>query len=218
MSLQNSSLDFIFSKEQPFQAVMNRLRSILLDLDLKEELKWKQPCYTYQNRNIVLIAVFKDSCCLSFLKGVLLSDPYKVLESPGENSQYVRFLRFVSENEVIDKENIIKQYVQEAMEKSDQKVEVEEKSESDFIPELKEKLASDEAFYDAFESLTPGRKRAYNIYFAGSKNSETRKARIERYTPRILIRKGMHDCVCGHSARMPSCDGSHKKYGLSDKV
>lgn len=206
------SVDDYITKASKWKAEIILLRSILLDCDLSETLKWKTPCFLFKNNNIVLIGAFKDYLALSFFKGVLLSDTDQILKSPGENSQSVKLIRFTSEKEIRDLTSTIKAYIYEAIEveKAQLKVPLQDNTKLELIEELIQKLDENPDLKTAFEKLTPGRQRGYNIYFSAAKQSSTRISRIEKYAPRILSGKGFHDCVCGLSNKMPSCDGSHK--------
>lgn len=207
----NPEVDQYISKVKKWQEEIEKLRAIVLDCQLTEELKWRVPCYTYKNGNVVLINSFKDFCALGFFKGTLLSDTNNVLIKQGENTQSARIIRFTSVNEIIEIEAIIKTYIYEAIEveKAGLKVETNNK-ELEFPEELLTKFNENPEFKTAFEALTPGRQRAYNLFFSDSKQSKTREARIEKYTQRILNGKGINDCICGLSKKMPGCDGSHK--------
>ena len=208
----NTKVDEYLNNSKIWQQEMEQLRKLLLDCGLTEEFKWRTPCYCFQGKNVVLIASFKGFCALSFLKGSLLQDPNNLLVSPGENSQSVRFFKFTNLQEIKDQKTILKSYVFEAIEieKSGLKVNLKSNTELELDPELEKALTSNPNLKKAFEALTPGRQRGYNLYISSSKNSKTRVARIEKYVARILEGKGIHDCVCGLSKKMPSCDGSHK--------
>ncbi len=197
---------------EDWQSEARLLREILLDCQLTEDFKWRVPCYTYQGKNIAIIAVFKDYCALSFLKGVLLGDEENILESPGENSKSVKMYKFTDISSLHDKQLILKAYLYEAIEieKAGLKIKPQKASDLVLVEELQNKLESDSAFCSAFNALSAGRQRGYNIYFSAAKQSKSRIARIDKYTERIMNGKGIHDCVCGHSKRMPNCDGSHK--------
>ncbi len=186
------------------------LREILLDCNLTEDFKWRNPCYTYQESNIAMIGAFKEYCALSFFKGVLLKDAEKLLHSPGENSQSVKLFKFTSTQEITERAPTIKAYLKEAIKIEKSGVKVKKKSTTlEFCVELEEVFNKDYNFKNAFEALTPGRQRGYNIFFTGAKQAATRKTRIEKYKARILDGFGINDCVCGLSKRMPGCDGSH---------
>jgi uncharacterized protein YdeI (YjbR/CyaY-like superfamily) len=209
----NPSVDEFLEKTDKWKVELTVLRNIMLDCQLIETLKWGQPCYMFNKTNVVILANFKESCAVSFLKGALLSDTENLLVKPGENSQSGRFLRFKSVDEIIEKEAIIKAYVFEAIEveKAGLKVAPRDPESEPLIPELTQRFEENPTLKTAFEALTPGRQRAYNLFFNAAKQSATRLSRIDSYTERIMNRKGINDCVCGLSKRMPSCDGSHKE-------
>lgn len=171
------------------------LRDIISDTDLVEEVKWSQPCYTYNDKNVLIMAVFKDYAFISFFKGSLLKDKSNLLHSPGENSQAVRQFRFTSPEQVAELESEIKAYINEAIEieKSGKKVEFKKDSYKEIPEELQDKFNDDPAFEQAFLSLTPGRQRGYVLHFSGAKQSATRTSRIEKQMDRIFEGKGMHD-------------------------
>ncbi|WP_366184295.1 DUF1801 domain-containing protein [Flavobacterium ovatum] len=208
----NPKIDEFLSKAKKWQQEMEQLRNILLDCQLTEELKWRQPCYTFQNTNIILIGGFKDYCTLSFFKGILLKDTDNLLEAPGENSQSVRIIKFVNIQEILEKETILKSYIYEAIEveKAGLKVELKESTDLEFPEELLQIFKENPTFQKAFESLTPGRQRGYNLFFTAAKQSQTRVTRIEKYLQQILDGKGINDCTCGLTKKWPRCDGSHK--------
>ena len=216
----NPKVDEFISKAQKWQEEVEILRMILLDCQLTEELKWGTPCYTFQNSNIVLIHTFKEYCALGFFNGALLSDTEGIMVKPGENTQSGRQIRFTNKGEIAKMEPILKAYLFEAIEveKVGLKAEVKKSIDLVFPDELKTKFDSNAAFKTAFEALTPGRQRAYVIYFSDSKQSKTREARIEKYIQQILNGKGFNDCTCGLSQKMPSCDGSHKLLKKVDEL
>nr|WP_299416696.1 DUF1801 domain-containing protein [uncultured Emticicia sp.] len=208
----NPKLDFFFEKTTKWQEELLKLREIVLDCGLNEELKWGQPCYTLNKTNVIMLGGFKDYCFISFLKGVLLHDSENMLQKPGENTQSGRIIPFIDIQTIIDMNQTLKAYIYEAIEieKAGLKVTSIGKGELVFPDELLQKFESDPTFKVAFEALTPGRQRAYNIYFSGAKQSKSRVSRIESYVQRILSGKGFNDCTCGLSKRLPNCDGSHK--------
>ena len=212
MNRMNPKIDLYFSKAKKWQEEMNKLRSIVLDCGLKEELKWRQPCYIFQKSNIVIIGGFKEYCVLSFFKGALLNDANGILVKPGENTQAGRQIRFTNVREIVEMEAILKAYIYEAIEveKSDLKVNFKRTSEFIIPEEFQNKLDEIPSLKNAFNALTPGRKRGYLLYFSAAKQSETRKSRVEKYMQRILDGKGFNDCICGLSRKLTNCDGSHK--------
>lgn len=191
---------------------MEKLRSLILETGLQEDFKWMHPCYTLNNSNIVLIHGFKDYCAILFNKGVLLKDEENLLIQQTENVQTARQIRFTNIKEILNLESTIKAYIFEAIEIEKAGLKVELKKHEDFIlpEELNSDFVKNPDFKKAFQSLTPGRQRAYILHFSGSKQSSTRQNRIENYKQRILNGKGINDCVCGLSKRFPICDGSHK--------
>lgn len=208
----NPKVDEYLSQTKKWSKELKKLRAILLDCMLIEELKWGTPCYMFQKTNIILIGELKESCVLSFIKGSLLSDANGILTKPGENSQSARVIKFNNVKEIIELEPVLKAYIFEAIEieKAGLKVDLSANKVLEFPEELKLKFKQSAAFKKAFEALTPGRQRAYNMFFSEPKQAATRMARIEKYTSKILSGKGMNDCTCGLSKRMPNCDGSHK--------
>lgn len=208
----NPKVDDFISNATKWQVEMEQLRKLLLDCGLTEEFKWRNPCYSFQGNNVVLIANFKAFCALSFLKGALLQDTNEILCKPGENSQAVRFFKFTNVHQIQDLKPVIKNYIYEAIEieKAGLKVNFKDNTALELVAELQIALAKNPALKTAFEALTPGRQRGYNLYFEAAKQPKTRETRIEKYIPKILDGKGINDCTCGHSKKMPICDGSHK--------
>ena len=169
----------------------------------------------HEQANVIIIQGFKDYFALLFFKGALMKDPQDLLHKPGENTQSGRQIRLTSMDEMLGQEEVLRAYIQHAIEveKAGGKV-IVKKTEEYAVPlELEESFAENSELQHAFYGLTPGRQRAYLLHFAEAKQSATRKARIEKYTPRILNGKGILDCWCGLSKRMPTCDGSHKQLG-----
>ena len=207
-----TAVELYIEKAKQWKDEMTLLRSILLETALTETIKWGKPCYTYNDKNLLIIQDFKHHCDLGFFTGALLKDPEKLLEKAGENTQSARQLRFENLADIKRKKTIIKSFVKEAIENEKQGIKpvVEEKVELEKIVELENIFKKNKAFTKAFRALTPGRQRAYHMFFAGAKQSETRISRIEKYIPRIIDGYGINDCTCGMSKRMPNCDGSHK--------
>ena len=191
----NPKVDFYFNKAAKWQQEAEKLRMIVLDCSLNEELKWGCPCYTFQNNNIVLIHVFKEYCALLFFKGALLKDTNGILIQQTKNVQSARQIRFTNVKEIVKLEPVIKAYIYEAIEveKAGLKVTLK-KTEEYIIPEeFKKKLDKNAALKKAFEALTPGRQRAYIFHFSQPKQSKTREARVEKHIPQILNGKGLTD-------------------------
>lgn len=208
----NLKVDNYLSSVKNWKEELEQLRTFVLDCNLVEDLKWGVPCYMYEKSNIVLIHAFKDYCALLFMKGALLQDEKGVLIQQTENVQSGRQIRFTSLKEIVKMKAIIKAYIFEAVEVEKAGLKVEHKNTEEFsVPvEFQNKLNKMPDLNKAFKALTPGRQRAYLLYFAGAKQSATRISRIENYTQRILDGIGFNDCTCGLSKKMPRCDGSHK--------
>jgi uncharacterized protein YdeI (YjbR/CyaY-like superfamily) len=207
----NPAVNELLSKTKKWRQELEKLRAIVLDCGLVEEIKWKVPCYTFQQKNVVLIHGFKEYCALNFFKGALLSDAEGLLVQQTENVQAGRQLRFTTLAEITEKEALLKAYIFEAIELEKAKINVvlKKPSEQAIPEELQLHLTKNELFKTAFYGLTPGRQRGYILHFSAPKQSTTRTSRIEKCIPRILAGKGLTDCTCGLSKRMPTCDGSH---------
>ncbi|PQO41058.1 DUF1801 domain-containing protein [Blastopirellula marina] len=213
MGEKNPQVDQFFSGVKQWKKELTRLREIVLETKLTEELKWRAPCYTDLGKNIVILGGFKAFCSLNFFKGALLKDPQGVLVRQGENTRSARIMRFTSEEEIVTLKATIKAYIREAInvEKSGEKVALDQDSEIETPDEFQKRLDDDSALRAAFEALTPGRQRAYLLHFSGAKQSKSRESRIDKCLSRIFDGKGLHDCTCGLSNRLPTCDGSHKQ-------
>ncbi len=195
MSAMNPKVDFFFAKAEQWKEEFEKLRTIILDCGLTEELKWGCPCYTFEGSNIVLIHGFKEYCALLFMKGALFQDPDGILIQQTENVQSARQIRFTALQEIVQMEDVLKAYVAEAVrvEKAGLKVEFKEPTDFEFPEEFINKLEEVPGLQDAFEALTPGRQRGYILYFSAAKQSKTRVSRIEKYIPHILDGKGIND-------------------------
>jgi uncharacterized protein YdeI (YjbR/CyaY-like superfamily) len=191
----NPKVNFYFIKENKWQEEFRLLRMILLDTGLEEKLKWGHPCYTLDNKNIVLMHGFKDYCALLFFKGALMKDTKGILIQQTPNVQVPRQIRFTNSKEIVKLRSAIRSYVLEAIKVEKAGLKVELKKTSDFpVPEeFKKKLKEDPALNSAFKTLTPGRQKAYLFYFAQAKQSKTREARIQKYVKQILKGKGLDD-------------------------
>ena len=194
-SRMNPKVDEFLSKAQKWQEEFEKLRMIILDCDLTEELKWGVPCYTFQKKNVVLIHGFKEYCALLFIKGALLHDTQGILIQQTENVQAGRQIRFTNAQEIVAMETILKAYINEALEVEKSGLEVNFKKNTEFIipEELQNKFNESSAFKNAFEALTPGRQRAYIFYFSQPKQSKTRESRVEKCMQQILNGKGLND-------------------------
>lgn len=208
----DSEIIAYFSKIDQWKKELLELRTIILSCPLEEKYKWRIPCYTFENKNVIGISILKDGACLSFFKGVLLANKEGILIKPGENSQSGRLIKFKSVEQILSKKAIIRSYILEAIEieRTGMKIELKKTSDYEIPSELENVFGENEKFHIAFKALTPGRQRGYLLHFAGAKQSQTRQSRIIKAMPRIMDGKGIHDCICGLSNKMPRCDGSHK--------
>ena len=191
----NPKVDFYFSKSKKWQTELEQLRTFVVDCGLTEELKWGVPCYTFQNSNIALLHTFKDYCALLFVKGALLKDAHNILIQQTENTQAARQVRFTKVQEIVALEPTLKAYIQEAIEVEKAGLKVDFKKSAEFIipEEFQRKLTEISSLKTAFNSLTPGRQRAYILYFSAPKQSQTRESRVEKCIPQILNGKGLTD-------------------------
>ena len=195
MTTTNPKVDFFFSKAKKWKEEFERLRAIVLDCGLSEELKWGKPCYTFQKSNIDLIHGFKDYCALLFFKGALLKDAKGILVQQTENVQAARQVRFTNVREIVKMEPVLKAYIKEAIEVERAGLNVTYKKTSEFkVPEeFQNKLDEIPALKTAFDALTPGRQRGYVLYFSAPKQSKTRDSRVEKCMQQILNGKGLND-------------------------
>ena len=191
----NPKVDIFLSKAKKWQEEFKKLRTIVLDCELTEELKWRAPCYTFQKSNVVIIQGFKEYCALMFFKGALINDTDGILIRPGKHTQAGRQIRFTNTREIIEMEPILKAYIYQAIEveKAGLKVNLKKTTEYIIPEEFQNKLDEIPALKTAFDALTPGRQRAYLLYFSTPKQSKTRESRVEKYTQQILDGKGLND-------------------------
>jgi uncharacterized protein YdeI (YjbR/CyaY-like superfamily) len=194
-SRKNPKVDAVLSKATEWREEFAKLRAIVLDCGLTEELKWGQPCYALQDKNIVLIHGFKHYCALLFMKGALLKDARGILVQQTENVQAARQIRFTNIREIVKLEPVLKAYIQEAIgvEKAGLEVKYKKTSEFKMPGEFRKKLMENPGLKTAFEALTPGRQRAYLLHFSAPKQSRTREARIEKCTPLIFDGIGLNE-------------------------
>ena len=193
-SRPNPKVDFFF-RDEKWQAEFKKLRTIILDCGLTEELKWGVPCYTYQNSNVVLIHGFKEYCAILFIKGVLLKDARGILIQQTKNVQAGRQIRFTNVRQVVELETVLKAYIKQAIQVEKAGLKVIHKKTAEFtIPaEFQRRLDASPALRTAFEALTPGRQRAYLFYFSQPKLSKTRESRVEKCIEQILDGMGLND-------------------------
>jgi uncharacterized protein YdeI (YjbR/CyaY-like superfamily) len=190
----NPAVDAYISRARQWQKETEKLRTIILDCGLTEELKWGKPCYQFQKANIAVIQGFKEYFALLFFKGFLLNDPNGILVKTGENTRVGRQIRFANVREIVKLEPILKAYIYEAIEVERAGLKAGVKKNTEPIPEeFQKKLDKTPALKAAFKALTPGRQRGYIFYFSAPKQSKTRESRIEKSMPQILRGKGLND-------------------------
>jgi uncharacterized protein YdeI (YjbR/CyaY-like superfamily) len=188
-------VDAFLRAEKKWRAAFTKLRAIILACDLTEDLKWGQPCYALDGKNVILMHGFKEYCAVLFPKGALLKDPKGILIQQTRNVQAARQIRFTSAQDVIKAEKTLKAYIREAiaLEKAGLKVPFKRTQDFEMVEELERKLAGSRELRAAFEALTPGRQRGYLLYFSQAKQAKTREARVDKCTPRILDGLGLLD-------------------------
>lgn len=209
----NPEVNELFKDAPRWNSELNFLRALVLQAPLVEEVKWGQPCYTHEGRNIAILGGFKNYFVLSLMKGALIPDPQGLLSKPGPNSVEGRWMKFTSMAGVEAAAPYVLDYLLAAIEADQRGLRIEKPANEFAVPpELESAYEVTPGLREAFDALTVGRQRAYLMFFTAAKQSATVTARIEKFTLRILRKKGMNDCVCGHSKKMPGCDGSHKNY------
>jgi len=208
-----TDVDNFFDEMTLWGDACRELRAIALASGLVEGWKWKQPCYTHAGKNVAMISPFKNYASLSFFQGALLKDEARLLTTPGKNSQSARQWRFVSVAEVEEHRDVVAAYLAEAIGHVDEGRVVEFAAKDQLVlpAELLNRFRTVDGLEDAFAALTPGRQRGYVLFIDGAKQATTRYGRIDKHVERILAGKGIHDCHCGLSERMPRCDGSHAR-------
>jgi uncharacterized protein YdeI (YjbR/CyaY-like superfamily) len=189
----NPQVDAYIRRSEKWPEEMTALRPILLGSGLSEEIKWGKPCYCHAGKNIVILQEMKEFLALMFFKGALLNDQDGVLEEQGPNSRSARRIRFTSVEDVARLASTVGVYLDEAVDVEEAGMEIEAAPEPLRAEELQNRLDQDPVFRAAFESLTPGRQREYNLHFSAAKQAKTRMARVEKYADKILDGKGFRD-------------------------
>ena len=191
----NPKVDAFLARAGKWNEELHQLRALVLECDVTEELKWGQPCYTHQGRNVLLIHGFKEYCALLFFNGALMKDPKGILIQQTANVQAGRQIRFINLQEIVKQKATLKSYIRDAIavEKSGVKLEYKKTEEFNVPEEFQSRLDAMPKLKTAFESLTPGRQRAYILHFSSAKQSKTRESRVEKCMPDILAGKGLND-------------------------
>jgi uncharacterized protein YdeI (YjbR/CyaY-like superfamily) len=192
---KNYKVDAYLNRLESWKPELEALRALLLEAPLNEDIKWGKPCYSLPCGNVAILYAFKETSAIGFFKGSLLEDKYGILTKPGENSQAMRMAKFTSVDQIKAAESALRDYIHQAIEIeiSGREVAFEKPSEIKLTDELETRLNADPTLRMAFEALTPGRRRAYALYFADAKQTKTREARIDKCVPRILAGKGPND-------------------------
>lgn len=206
----NQDVTKYINRSKQWKEELTIVRALLLDTGLTEEYKWAAPCYTCNDKNVLILQPFKEYFALGFFNGAHLTDPKGLLVKPGERTRVGRQLRLENVADIVKKKSIIKKFIKESISAEAFTATKPDAAPGIEVEELNKEFKKNAALKKAFESLTPGRQRGYLIFFSGAKQSETRITRIKKYTHQILCGKGLTDCTCGLSKRMPACDGSHK--------
>lgn len=191
----NPKVDLFIMNAKRWQAEYRTLRAILLGCGLTEELKWGVPCYALEGKNIALMHGFKEYCAILFIKGSLMKDPEGILVAQTANVQAGRQVRFTDVHGIKKCAPLLKTYIGEAIEieRSGRKVPLKKTTEFAVPDEFKKRMDADAALKKAFGQLTPGRQRAYLLYFSSAKQARTREDRVGKCAPRILGGKGLDD-------------------------
>lgn len=205
-----ATVDDWYTQGEGWRDEVAALRDIMLSAGLTETMKWNQPCYTDKGRNIAIIGRRKEHAVASLMKGALLGDPRARLLQAGQ-IRSARYMPFTSIEQVRADAGYLADLVAEAIEAERAGLRVEKLPDTiEYIEELQQRMDADPAFRTAFEALTPGRRRGYNLHFGKAKKAETRESRITQFTDRIFMGKGLLECHCGRSKRLPRCDGTHR--------
>ncbi|MFV0257447.1 MAG: YdeI/OmpD-associated family protein [Acidimicrobiales bacterium] len=199
----NSEVDGYIGRSKMWPAEMTALRPVLLGAGLDEAIKWGKPCFSHGGANIVIMQEMKAFLSLMFFKGALLADPAGILAEQGPNSRSARRIEFTSVDAITDLADTVAAYVEEAIAVEAAGLEVGRAPEVEFAAELQQRLDEDPAFRAAFEALTPGRQREYNLQISSAKQAKTRAARVENHAPRILAGKGLRDRWRGPDSAAP---------------
>lgn len=208
------TIDDWFDQPGAWREELRALREVVRGRGLDETLKWGQPCYAVDGKNVVLIASTRDGATVSFFQGALVEDPAGLLVAAGPNTRSARGMRFRSAAEVAARRADLEALIDRAVVVARAGLRVAPPAAEPELPdELCTRLAADPALDAAFRRLTPGRQRAYALLVAGARTPAGRNRRIDRFTERILAGKGPNDCICGHSQHAPRCDGSHTRTG-----
>ena len=193
--MTNPKVDAFIERQEQWRAEFETMRAIALGCPVVEEVKWGKPCYTFDGANIAILQGFKEYCAVMFPKGVLLNDPDGLLVQIGPNTQSARQLRYNDVRAIEQQSEVVKAFIQEAIEieKAGLDVEFKDTAAFDVPEEFQVRLEEMPELAEAFHDLTPGRQRAYLLHFSGAKQSKTRASRVDKAILAILAGKGLND-------------------------
>jgi uncharacterized protein YdeI (YjbR/CyaY-like superfamily) len=190
----NPRVDAFLRKTEKWHDEYVLLREISLSTGVDEDLKWGQPCYTLNGKNIFLLHSFKEYIAIFFIKGVLMKDPKEILIQQTPNVQSARQLRFKNTQEIIKSKKIIKEYIFDsiAVEEAGLEIPMQKPASVELPKDIASAMKKIAGLSIAFKKLTQSAQRKYILYFDGAKKEETRVARVEKYSTRILLGKRMN--------------------------
>jgi uncharacterized protein YdeI (YjbR/CyaY-like superfamily) len=189
----NGQVDAYVERSTQWPAEITALRPILRGCDLDEELKWRKPCYSHDASNILILQEMQQFLAVMFFKGALISDDDGVLEDQGPNSRSARRICITSVDDVTRLADTVRAYVAQAIAIEAAGLEVGPPPELELVEELQDRLDADPALRTAFDALTPGRQREYNLHVSGAKQASTRRSRVDKCVEKILAGKGFRD-------------------------
>ena len=181
-----------FHKE--WNVLLNALRTTLNDTELNECVKWGAPVYTIEGKNVIGLSAFKNHLALWFFNGVFLEDKeQKLINAQEGKTKSLRQWRF-KQGDAID-EVLVKKYVMEAIanQKMGKVVKPERNKEFNIPNLLQTEFDKNAELYNAFNGLTPGKRKEYANYIAEAKREATKLTRIQKCIPLILAGSGLHD-------------------------
>lgn len=191
----NQKVTAYIAKKEKWQKELKLLRSAFSELPLEETIKWGAPTYTFNNKNVVGLAAFKNYCGLWFFQGALLEDTHKVLINAQEGKTKAMLQwRFYTMDEINTK--WIQEYTLEAIEnvKAGKAIKPVRNKKPLMIPtELENVLNTIPNLKEQFGAFSLSAKREYADYISGAKRAATREKRLEKIISMILEGKGLND-------------------------
>lgn len=191
--MQHPKADAFIARQPAWKAELQALRTLLLEASLSEDLKWGKPCYAMADTNIAILQPMKEHVSLMFFQGAQLRDDAGILQAPGPNSHIARRANFRDVAGIEAAGSVLRAYISEAIDIAQSGQAPTPRPTHAYTPELLARLEADPTFRAAFEALTPGRRREYDIYVAGAKQTATRERRIAGFIDRVLSGRGLRD-------------------------